>query len=555
MTKKIVLVVLTAMMAILFLIWGRGFEKGIHEIYEVDITTYEMVRSSKRAFPFSGLQGNGKEYLVMTYDGEPVPYDSGSNTYFLPADFNEQKLKMRTKIGCKISSPDVWEEFKSDKNNIASGTAYRILVHNWIFDREYNFVLSGLPLIQISLNKELESRESVIQRADVEYAEQAHDWPVGDEDDFAYMRVFGMDTDDGVVLADAKIHARGGTSRWYPKNGYRLKLMEIGQGETDAAYVGKKNIPLLGMRDSSEWILNALYSEETKIRDKLSADLWNAFGAENNPYGIFNGTRMEYCELFINDTYWGIYLLSEIIDEKQLDLSEGDVLYKMSSSEISDSEEFMNAEGLLEYKEAEVKYPKTAETGLWQPLAEYIKWIFETTDTEFAECAEEFVFTEQVMDYWIFNQMLSAADNTWKNLYFSVKDMEKSNKVLISPWDFDMSWGIRYNSGHPLNRLRTKEAAYDIVSFEAGNRMLELNVDNCREVLKRRWKELRSSILAEEELQKKIDELAEEVQASGAFQRECIRWKDEENTSDVSYLKDYVKERLEFLDGYIENLR
>ena len=78
--------------------------------------------------------------------------------------------------------------------------------------------------------------------------------------------------------------------------------------------------PCSAFRNDDEWLLNAMYSDSSKIRDKLSADIWSQIGAvqEEFPEAYF-GTRMVYVEVFFNHEYWGLYALMEPVDSKQLD--------------------------------------------------------------------------------------------------------------------------------------------------------------------------------------------------------------------------------------------
>jgi len=63
----------------------------------------------------------------------------------------------------------------------------------------------------------------------------------------------------------AKIHVRGGISRWFPKKSYTLKFV----GENGE----NKDIALLGMRKDSDWILDAMYIDRARMRNRVSSFL------------------------------------------------------------------------------------------------------------------------------------------------------------------------------------------------------------------------------------------------------------------------------------------
>ena len=64
------------------------------------------------------------------------------------------------------------------------------------------------------------------------------------------------------------------------------------------------------MRSDNKWILNALYSDTSKIREMMAVGLWNEISPE------LQGTRIKYVEVFVNGFYRGIYGLMEPIDKK-----------------------------------------------------------------------------------------------------------------------------------------------------------------------------------------------------------------------------------------------
>ena len=84
------------------------------------------------------------------------------------------------------------------------------------------------------------------------------------------------DTDftvNGVKESSYNAHLRGNTSRMYPKNGYKLNLVK----NTASGTVVNNKQAVFGMREDDDWILYAMYNDESKIRDRLCIDIWNEF--------------------------------------------------------------------------------------------------------------------------------------------------------------------------------------------------------------------------------------------------------------------------------------
>lgn len=85
-----------------------------------------------------------------------------------------------------------------------------------------------------------------------------------------------------------------GNSTWgMPKKPYNLKL--------------DSKAGLLGMPKSKKWVLLANYSDKSMLRNAVAQELGNRVGMAWSP-------RSKFVEVFVNDTYQGVYQLIEKID-------------------------------------------------------------------------------------------------------------------------------------------------------------------------------------------------------------------------------------------------
>ena len=102
------------------------------------------------------------------------------------------------------------------------------------------------------------------------------------------------------------IELRGASSQGYAKKGYGLET-RLENGENN-------NVSLLGMPVENDWVLHGPYSDKSLIRNILAYH----FSREMGQYA----SRTKLCELFINDTYSGVYVLMEKIkrDTFRLDI-------------------------------------------------------------------------------------------------------------------------------------------------------------------------------------------------------------------------------------------
>jgi hypothetical protein len=103
------------------------------------------------------------------------------------------------------------------------------------------------------------------------------------------------------------IERRGSSSQWFPKKSFGLETRNI---------IGEEiEVPLLGMPEESDWILNAHYTDKTLMRNVITYDLARKMGGY--------ASRTRFCELVINGQYWGVYAFMEKIkrDNNRVDIA------------------------------------------------------------------------------------------------------------------------------------------------------------------------------------------------------------------------------------------
>ena len=94
------------------------------------------------------------------------------------------------------------------------------------------------------------------------------------------------------------IEVRGSSSQYSQKKQYGFSTFLSDD-------VNKNDVSLLGMPAEHDWILNAMVFDSALIRDYLSYNLSRMIGEY--------ATRTEYCEVVLNGSYRGLYLLQEKI--------------------------------------------------------------------------------------------------------------------------------------------------------------------------------------------------------------------------------------------------
>lgn len=121
-----------------------------------------------------------------------------------------------------------------------------------------------------------------------------------------------------VFSQNTKSRIRGATSGGYSKKSFTVSLY-------DDAYEDKVDATVLGMRDDDGWILDAMYADHARMRNRLLFDIWNdmddlPYDKDSDKPFQANGTHGMHVEILFNGSYFGLYCLTDKIDRKQLNL-------------------------------------------------------------------------------------------------------------------------------------------------------------------------------------------------------------------------------------------
>lgn len=353
-----------------------------------------------------------------------------------------------------------------------------------------------------------------------------------------------------VVESTGMIHVRGGSTKSYPKLGYKISLTD----NLSEDQIQKNKCSLLGMRRDDDWILYAAYNDQEKIRNVFSANLWMETCGRDNSFQIENGMKYEYIELFLNGHYWGLYALGYPIDDLQMNTgkSAGECIYKKV---------LWNNEYPISYAEdGTIAGYRIASSGKddWTILYDFYEklndenindsWLYSSMDLENA------------VDYMLFINLIQGIDNVenngTKNMYLTAKlAKDGTYKYLYTPWDMDITWG---NTWNPTADNLTNPYALD-ASFhrlmESGPlyRLLMRHDENAWIAYLNKYEELRNGSWSDEAIKGILKEYEHQIFDSGAYLRDMDRWPDgsyEDPILKLSVFEQYVLTRLNEMDDY-----
>ena len=285
--------------------------------------------------------------------------------------------------------------------------------------------------------------------------------------------------DDYYLKRDVLIKLRGNSTLWVDKKSYKLKFSE------------KENI--MNMGSDKEWALLANYFDPTHLRNYYAYKMAIAVGLE---YSI----DLEFVEVYLNEEYQGLYLLTETVKtaKERVNIEDENYSFLLELDEklIQDNPNYEDTIGdemflLDNYPYGKVyafgcKYPKSFKD---ISVTEY-EYIIEFMNTVFKSVRShtfyDYIDIESFINYYLIQELFMNVDVDYSSVYMY---KGKSGKLSFGPiWDFDLSSGnVSYVNNYNPNSFMKNinggsylfETALknDKFRIEVKNRLDELNKD------------------------------------------------------------------------------
>lgn len=359
-------------------------------------------------------------------------------------------------------------------------------------------------------------------------------------------RAFDYDGPIGIEL-------RGHSSQRFPKKQFGV--------ETRGDQGDGIDVELLGFPEEEDWVFYAPYSDKTLIRN------WFVYGlaAELFPYA----PRTRFVEVFVDDLYWGLYLLTEKIkrDGNRVDIAKldedddaepeiaGGYLLELTN-ETTPGDTFVHTDrALLELKDP--KASKVTEAQLaW--ITDHLNAFedvlygpdFEDPDSGWRAFADE----DSFIDYALIQELVRNLDGFLRSTFIS---KDRGGLLRAGPvWDFNLAMGNVANHARdrpPRGFLFTDESVWI-------DRLLEDAAFADRYVA--RWHELRAGPFATDALMARIDSGVAAIGDAAArnFERWPVLGREvwpnptpvpETYADEIAALKTWLATRVEWLDASI----
>jgi len=384
---------------------------------------------------------------------------------------------------------------------------------------------------------------------------------------------------DAFNVYDGKmgIEIRGSSSQMFPKKQYGVELHDD---------LGKDNeTALFGFPKEEDWVFFAPYNDKSLMRDVLAYRM----GRDQGRYA----PRTKYCELVLNGTYMGVYVVIEKIkrDKGRVNIN------KLDPEEISGDNltggyivkiDKSTGDGDGGWYSAYKPYP-----GAWQSTnfqyeepeydaivpeqKNYIQNYIAQFETALAGDGfkdpvngyAKYIDVNSFIDYMLIQEVTKNVDGYRLSTFFYKQRDSDGGKLSMGPiWDFNLGFGNAdyCNGGTPEGFALNFNTVCPDDTWQIPfwwKRLLE--DDDFKQKLAARWMELRAGKWQEPVLLAYVDSVAN-VLNGGAQQRNFEAWSvlgkkiwpnlfvGNTYKAEVDYLKDWIGNRLTWIDQHIPQL-
>lgn len=366
------------------------------------------------------------------------------------------------------------------------------------------------------------------------------------------------------------IEYRGWSSSEFPKKSWGIETRDA-QGED-------LKVSLLDFPEESDWILYAPYNDKSLMRNFLTYNIVNSF----SPY--YN-VRSRFCELYINDSYWGVYVFMEKIkrDKNRVNIAKlnpdeitgddltGGYIVKVDWPDTTKNSGWTSYSSYPDAKPIDFLYEYPKIEDISEPQRKYIQSYIDSFETalnhkDFGDPVKGFrkyADANSFVDYFLMSELSKNID-CYRFSVFMYKDKKsKDGRLKVGPlWDYDIAYG---NCNYGTERADStglwlyKDHIYRMYWWK---RMLE-DPTYCSAVFDR-WFALRKTKLHTDTILKFIDATATFI--DNAQTRNFEEWKvlgkyvwpnkfiGQTYQEEIDFFKNWIKERLNWMDNNITNI-
>lgn len=243
----------------------------------------------------------------------------------------------------------------------------------------------------------------------------------------AKLQIWGANAPESDIM-ELTIRGRGNTSWGMPKKSYKIEFT--------------KKQEMLGMPKDKDWALIGNYADKTLMKNYLMYHLSAKLGAYYAP-------RCEFAELYINNEYLGVYLMTETIKigKNRVNIPNNDNSYIVEIAENHHQNDLVFYTHVIKTdsigKPFRIHTPKEPSKESITKLENYIvnfEKFLKNIEPEKENYVSQWMdISECIKHYWIQEFSKNPDADGWSSLYFT---WEKDGLIRMGPvWDFDLAFG------------------------------------------------------------------------------------------------------------------
>lgn len=524
---------------------ASGTGDGGTENSFIQVVSRESFEERRQSLPEADFSPS--DYL---WRGGPAACDSEKASVYLPCNVSALTDLF---AGLMPSAPRSIiyvcrdEKMEDPAAAVAEGHAFEALLVSGQHVQSFHIILTGLPALCI----EKTDREEILNKE--EHEGRLRYIPLDQTDagtDFSEVSDLSEAAPD--ALLKCTFHVRGNVSSGLDKKPYKISLTN-GAGK-------KMKVSLGGLRADDDWILNPLYTDQSRVREMTAYTLWDRVSAfSDSPQA---SSRMRYVEVFLDHSYQGIYGLMEPVDGTQLGLSPGDLLYKIDrwDREYPYIDLYEESEGKTEiYNDygfpcVEIRYPIAWDPSAdWSPMQAFHEFSFRTKDPRSLTAAGLETDIDSVVTLSLYCAMTHAMDNNWKNSFLIAKQTDGGYQLFRTIWDLNYVFGDvfifepdeKYTVFDPRTAsgyIPCEDSTYDFEAFLQADLSLEGSLAD-------KWAVWRKGGISADSICQDARAHMSRLTESGALAREMERWPQQKNCAEaLDEMEEWIRARFAYLD-------
>lgn len=346
----------------------------------------------------------------------------------------------------------------------------------------------------------------------------------------------------------------------------------------------KKKVDLLGMGKDNNWALLAPYNDKSMIRDLLAFEVSRPW-MEYTPQG-------RYCEMFLDGTYYGVFILTEVVSKgkhrvnlddpgeegdeltggyiMEVDRAGGEVTYTSKYHPVTSTGTTLTNQYIhFQFKSPDYEDMTWAQRNYIKrriDAMEGVLWEYRPTGTS---NYQEYLDVQNFIDYQIAMELGHNVDGyRLSGKFFKRRDSEDPRFKMVL-WDMNLAYGNSdYYQGwrtdswiYQSNNILDAYGDPQLVPFW----WYKLNTDpGYKAALKARWAQYRRSNLRDDRIMATIDSLTNVLTSHGAVDRNSQAWPrwgryvwpnyhvSRNYAEEISWLKQWIVQRIAWMDQQLE---